>query len=436
MVKTKEVSRLHKKYSLIAILVYIMVLLASMSIFSFYFSQYLTGLSFYIVLFLLLLLIFVDQRNTKISILHQKQLFAFFIWVFGYIIVNQFVIQFTNSNTIMGISFNISTLQAIQVICVVVTYVYLDSKEESKIKIAIINLLLFSLFIDTIITLRALAIDPNISRIMATGLIDLNLLEIKGISGYSIIYSIVIIMPFFYLSILKSRAIYRLIFISFTLLLIYFIYNAAYTIALFALVFGFLLYSLLITQSKIKIFLLPLMLLLVIVFVDKSVMYNTLVFLSENIKIPQIALRLNELADFTFRNDTISSDTLYRLSLYQQSIDAFIKYPITGISIFNSSYPLSGHSAFLDILGGTGLLGFIPYLLFLWYSYKNALEKAKNRMLKKAIKTSYIMFCFIGCINTLATSFTIMMFLLFFVSWFPIYMRNSRLFIDKPQKTI
>ena len=412
-------------HRIVRIFTYIMVLLASMDIFRYYFTLYLRGISFYAVLAIIVFIVFSNYKNIKLTRLHHKQKMFFTIWAFIYIIVNQIFANYKYSNIVMGIDFNIFTIQTIQVICVVIAYSFIDTLKDINLKVNIIKIILFSLVIDAITTLLALTIDPNISKIMATASANSNLEGLKGVSGYSIIYSLVIIVPMLLYSIKELKTKSRLFLQLFTLLMMYFIFKSAYATALIALVLGIVVYLFLNTSKIFKVLLLPFILYLAVILINPNSIYDILIYLSDKIEIHQISIRFNQLADLILYGDN-SGDALYRLVLYRQSIDAFMQYPLTGIIIYNPNYALSGHSAFLDILGGIGLLGFIPYVLFLWYSYKISINKTEHRKLKNAIRTSYIVFCFIGSINTLATSLTIMLFLLFFVSWYPVFVEDIK----------
>lgn len=405
------------KLSFLDGLIYIVVFLACLDIFYYYFVRCFRGISFYAVLAITVLVVFFQSKEIKMTNIHIKQMLFFNIWAIMYIIVNEFFADYRHVNTIMGIEFNVFTLQVIQVFFIFLLFIFLDLSENHQIKVNIIKIIFISLIIDGLITLSALKIDPNISKVMATGKVELNVYDLKGVSGYHIIYSSVIIMPLLFYSIKTFKSKNRLIILLFTLFMIYFIYKSAYTTALFGLILGILVYVFFNTSKGFKIFIAPLIFCLVIILLNPKLIYNILIYISDKVQIQQISIRLRQLAMLILYDDT-SGDSLYRLVLYKRSIDAFLKYPITGITIYDPTYVLSEHSSFLDILGGMGLMGFIPYLLFIFYSYKIAIQKTKDKKLKNAIKTSYILFCFIGFVNPLATSFTIMLFLLFFVTWY------------------
>lgn len=59
---------------------------------------------------------------------------------------------------------------------------------------------------------------------------------------------------------------------------------------------------------------------------------------------------------------------------HQESIEAFFDNPIFG------GGHAGGHSHFYDILGTVGLVGFIPFILIIWSSFKNFSSLVHNRM--------------------------------------------------------
>lgn len=407
------------------LLIYILVLFASCDIFRFYFTKYMKGISFYLLLFVIFIMSILRSKNLKTDFLHKKYLIFSIMWVIIFIINNQFLANYIYSIVIFGINFNIFTLQALQVLCIFVVFYYLDSSNENKVKVNIIKIMLFSIIINMFVTLRALDINPNITKIMATQNVEGYIDNFKGASGYSLIYSIVIIMPLFYYGVKEYKNVLKLLQILFIGLLIYFVYKAAYTIAFISLICGTFIYLYLNLSNKLKVMLTPMLLMLVYSVINQNSISYLLIDLSEKIKITQISTRFYQIAIKLLYGDD-SGDTLYRLVLYKNSISAFIKYPFTGITILEPDYKLSGHSTFLDILGGMGLIGFIPYIMFLLYSYKISINKAGNKSLRNAIRISYIIFLLVASINTLTTSLTINMFLLFFINWYPIMIKTTQ----------
>jgi hypothetical protein len=56
-----------------------------------------------------------------------------------------------------------------------------------------------------------------------------------------------------------------------------------------------------------------------------------------------------------------------REELYNKSLNSFYEYPIFG----NSKVLLGGHSFFIDRLAYFGIVGALPFFLFLYFTFKN-----------------------------------------------------------------
>lgn len=407
---------------MIKIISYIITLLAALDIFNYYFTTYLSGFSFYLLLFIPFFIVLFNIGRIKSTVLHKKQLLYLTIWVIVHIINNQMISNYSYSNNIFGLNINIITLQTFQIFCIFTIYYYIDNISKNKHRNRIIQFILFSFFIDAVISLVALRIDPNIAKIMATGKLELNINNLKGVSGYSTIYSIVIIMPLLLSYLMLSRQkLFSTLYIS---TLIYFVYKSAFATALIVLVLGILMFFFLNMKKNLRLILLPFIFLTCLILINPDLIYRVLIEISMRIEIYELSARFEQIANLIkYNND--SGAALYRLVLYRQSIEAFLKYPITGVFIFEPNYALSGHSAILDILGGTGLIGFIPYILFIWNSYKISLSKTDNYIIKSAIKSSYMLIMIISIVNTLTNSFAIVLIILFFINWFPDFVKNK-----------
>lgn len=403
---------------------YGIILIAVFSIFDYYFTKTFGGVGFYLLIFIPVIIVLLNLKNMKFNKYSKKQFFAFMTWACIYIINLQFIQNYAYSNIFLGIDFNIFTLQTIQVICVVLIYLYIASNKFEIMKNTIIKIILFSLIMDAVITINALSIDSNISKIMATGISELNTPDSKGASGYSIIYSIVIILPLFYYSYLKHNGVKRIMSLLYVIIMISLIYKSAYFTANVAVILGFLIFIFLNTSRRLKVILIPVIMVIGIYSINAKAIYDTFMMLSDKIDIFQISQRLEQLANLAYYNDN-SGAALCRFELYRKSIDAFIKSPLVGIHAFNQDYDMSGHSALLDILGSTGIIGFVPYILFIWYSYKNCIVNTYEKQLINAIRTSFTIFLFIASLNTLATSMTIMLVFLYFNKFFPCYINKT-----------
>lgn len=94
------------------------------------------------------------------------------------------------------------------------------------------------------------------------------------------------------------------------------------------------------------------------------------------------ASKMRLFRDMLIGNEITSGNSLEtRGNLHQVSVDAFFANPLTG------SDKVGEHSCLLDRLGGLGLLGFIPYVIFLYSVFKGALNAFR---LKSIITGFYV----------------------------------------------
>lgn len=395
---------------------YLITLIVTLDIFNYYFTNIFTGIGFYLILFLSFFLISFKLIGVSSSKYHRNMFIAFVTWIMIYVISNQFFANFMIYRVFLGIKINFITLGSFQIFSIFLVYLYLENLGKEKNKNQIVKIIIASFIVNAIITLIALQIDPNISKIMATGNLELNTNDLKGVSGYGTIYSIVIALPLLVVNLTqKKHFVFNLSIIS---LFIYLVYRSSFFIALFTMVIGLVFLLFLNTSRLFKLFLIPILIFVGIFMFNPIFLYDIFIDIADKIEIYELSARFKQVADFIKYNDDTGA-ALLRLSLYRKSIDAFLMYPITGIYLLTPDYTLSGHSAILDILGGSGLIGFVPFIMFLYYSLRISLSKTNYKYMKNAILTSYFMILIIATLNTLTYTSGILLVLLFFVTWFP-----------------
>lgn len=353
-----------------------------------------SGASYYLILMIPFFIIILSKRTQKFDINIRYQILYFLIWMFQFIIINQIFIEYKYSNTMFGLNLNVLTIQAFQVFLALVISAYINF--NNKYDKIIVYLVTISFIINAIITLNALKTDFNISKLAATAQGSS-----RGIVGYSHIYSLAILMPIilYLTSKLKSKKKYIAILIY--IFSAYFIYNTGYFTATIMVILGFIIYNIFELKAPYKIILSPALIFLIVILINRTFVYETLMNVSANIEVQQISERIKQVADYIMYGD--KGDTLMRLDLYMTSIYEFFKSPIVGNAVYDRNLILSGHSAFLDMLGSGGLVHFITYFIFIYYSYKYSINITKEKSAHNAIKTSYILFFIIGTINTLST---------------------------------
>lgn len=365
-----------------------------------------SGISYYLFFIIIVGIIILSKVIKRVDKNLKKQLLWFILWFIQYFIINQILLDSEYRNNLMGLNLNILVLQLIQVLFIV--FISIQINTNTKYDKKIVQLFIISMIINIIFTLRALKIDPNISKVMATGNSQMYTnIDTTGVAGYSIIYALVILIPILLYAIGNLNRKKRYFYIATFLLSIFFIFKTGYFTAFTLMIVGIFIYYIIICKPVYKIILFPMFIFVISMIVNPSIMYDILIYLSNIIEVETISQRLYQVAEYIGFGK--KGAALLRVDLYMQSIEQFLRFPFTGGAIFNNNIQLSGHSAFLDIAGSGGILHIITYFMFIYYSYKYSIKLALDKLGRCAIKTSYIVFILLGLVNTLATDNIIMM---------------------------
>ena len=102
-----------------------------------------------------------------------------------------------------------------------------------------------------------------------------------------------------------------------------------------------------------------------------------------------------------FNSSELTGHALVRQNLYRMSLNAFFANPLTG-NLFGHQ-PLGGHSEILDILGATGIVGFIFLILIIKDHLKNIRFHKGSNAYKYCI-FSFLLLIFVAMFNTVLTS--------------------------------
>jgi hypothetical protein len=311
---------------------------------------------------------------------------------------------------VVGMKLNLHTLSMIKLIPVLFISWYMLQIKDIKFN-KLLTIIIISLFtVNFLLTFKALIDDPLLSRHIAAGLADEED-YLKGVAGFDITHSVVLLVPCIMFLIAQSSRLKRILFIAFFIAAIIYIYMCAYTIAILAVLLIVSMYLFISSNSITKILLVFLVCIICVLAIDRTIILDIINALIDKVEIDPVQTRLRVFVYLLFHGDT-SSDSLARLGLYMRSLDGFIESPLLGIYVLDSKYQLSGHSTALDILGGCGLFGFVPFCIYMYYSYKYSLQYVKHDMYRKCISSTYIAFIFIATLNPQLTSPNVLLTLL------------------------
>ncbi|WP_170272235.1 O-antigen ligase family protein, partial [Clostridium tarantellae] len=315
-----------------------------------------------------------------------------------------------NVNHICGLQINILAFQIINIIPVFFISYFVLQEKDIKFHKNVMILILAIFFINIILSFNVLLKDSNAIRILATAKGN-EYYSSLGASGFDITYSLVLIIPSLIYFISKCKWSLKIIFSLFLTITLIYIYKSSYTIVIIATILSICIYFFLSFKGFLRYIFVLLGLICTMWLLNPEFIYNTLTLLSEKIGDINISTRINDIGNLIKFNDNTAL-SLDRLNLYNNSIQAFLQSPILGVFFINPNYVLSGHSTILDILGGLGLVGFVPFIMILYYSYKFSIRYIKNSSYKKCITTSYIVFIFISTLNPQFAASTVMFTLL------------------------
>ena len=123
------------------------------------------------------------------------------------------------------------------------------------------------------------------------------------------------------------------------------------------------------------------------------------------------AEKLQDMAD-SLSGSALSGSLSERNDLYQTSLDTFLESPLLGIMAYSNG-KLGGHATAIDILGLSGLIGFIPFALTYVYNFKRVCRTCNFPKNKAAIIACNIEFIILVFTKNIITSLSL--FFAFFV---------------------
>jgi hypothetical protein len=402
-----------EKYNKISKIIMINVFaLITLSIYNYFIVSSIGGIFYCVLLYLNIFILCIDNKRIYYTDKHSNKIIVFyFAFSAIYILYFQFIYYDLNAKKILGINisswvYNLIFLTPI----IILAYFLLRNKDKTIHKLFIKMILLFTT-ITLILSLKVLYDYPNAIRSI-TWTTGNAFYEKQGLGGFGFVYSIPIIIPTLIIFIFNNKGRNKFLYIAFLTLCIVFILKANFTLALIVSIISILLSLFFTLSGKIRFLFLMLILPFIILLIDKTLISDLLINLSRKFDSYFIKNRLIDLSNIILGNNNIQSE---RLILYNKSINAFEKSPIFGIFIFDKTYQLSEHSTMLDLLGGSGFIGTLPFILCMYEFYKKSKEYILNTKLRDALKASWIVAIIISFINPILSTAQILFFLLIFV---------------------
>lgn len=337
------------------------------------------------------LLIF--NRRQKNNNFDMKALLAFLSFGLVYFFA---IVSSRNTEAIFGIMFfSIAVLYAFGV---------LYNATNFKMMKYISKIFLISITITVVLSVKVLIGQPGASRILASQNFDVygrGALLKQGLAGFGITYSLIFLIPVFiyWLKYIKKKTFLILLLVLLSLNIIL----SGYTTAFLLTVLAICLYLFTKLNGYAKFFVVIFSFFLVVFqsyFLPDFFYYIADLFGSE-----KMSEHLVEIADILAGKSSIFD--LGRVDLLEQSWEAFLSNPIFGVISSGEISEVGGHSTFFDILGTIGLVGIVPYCMFLRFFHNQVKKQIKNPMAKKIWTIESVIFFALQILNPILSNYEI-----------------------------
>lgn len=318
------------------------------------------GIGHIFILACVVFLVYIFNRNCIIKKVDLLLAISFALELFFYIIFgNKF-----NIGTSYLIQDTIIRYADIVVICIFLGAVNKISEHSRKILWTIS--ILFLVFTSAI-TLVYLQIEPEVVRNLVT---ETSNEYNSGIANYNIVYGAILTISPIILKIRQSHHSEKIFLTAVMLLLVLFIFDCAFSIAILVLICEFLfIFYYVSSKNKIRKAVICILIGLLSTLVILNIQF-ILTLLYNSVDSPSFQVRIKEVQMF-FLTGQKGGDLLGRIGVYSKSLTTitkswFMGYPFT---LHKNALDtiVGGHSRILDYCAELGIIPLVLYLIWLWH---------------------------------------------------------------------
>lgn len=288
------------------------------------------------------------------------------------------------------------------VICFIISHYYKDHWKELSVIIPVVLILLIFF---NIRTAGALIEDPTIARRLVRDDESIYVYLRQGIGGYSLIYPQVCVFPALLQWTISAFRKNKLFFVLGTVCIVSYlavIFNAGYSIAIFATGVGTLLLLFYRGKSGLKAF-------LVAFFVFAGLMLALLYiedfrnWILDTFQNNAIHKKINDLIA-TSESGAAEGSIHVRMVRYLGSVKVIFKYPVIGALWRDGG---GGHSAVLDTLARYGLFGVVVYCYMIYYvpNYYKAKFGNGNALVRRAANATLVSLLIVSFLDSFTYAF-------------------------------
>jgi O-antigen ligase len=250
--------------------------------------------------------------------------------------------------------------------------------------------------------------------------------SIIGISGYAEIYTASIIFPMIFGSIPLLKGRNKVFSILLSILVTVYVFMSALATAMIIILLGIILVLYFRLSKKKKALLLPIIVLLLAVISNGKIASQALMNTAGIINIPKYDQKIIDIVKSIDSNEAtgLVEDRTMR---YEKSIESFVSNPIIGIGFDrNSPFEVGDHATVIDIFGTLGILGGLPFVFFIYYSYIICKKRWENTPYFILVKVSFINFIVIASVKSIMSSYPIFLTIVLFIPIIPHYIERLR----------
>jgi len=336
--------------------------------------------------------------NIKMIKYETKMVLISFFWML-YIIVIAFIARDSY--------YQLYFLTAIVVLLYSYFHVILFRKKNFNIINKISKYFLIISIVVAIFAIRALSIDPFISRYLAGGSIDtFNYYSKIGAIGYDYIYGFVIISPVMFGYCFNKEIAHssRMLIIFSFILNSLLLFMANFSMAILLYFTGVLFLLLFKKKNRIYKFFLMFITIVFSLLVDFRAilryLLNTLLPLFKSI-IPSYTFNKLMSLNNLLNNNELSGSIDIRYNKLINNFDIFVNNPIFGNALSGQVLNVGEHAEFIDIIASGGLVGSIFYFSFIFLMLIKVYKQYESHEIKPYISSSLLLIILIGCTNNL-----------------------------------
>lgn len=342
----------------------------------------------------------------------------YLIWIAIMVIANEFFYENYRKISFIFITADAHAIFFIRLLVAVIPFMFFVDQNKFK------DTKLFKLILAAVIgtnafyTFRAVQFFPDAIRARATTEYIGGEEFLFGTPDYAMVYGMALIFPVFLQKIKNAQTRFdRIVYFIFAALVFYVVLVSQFATALLIAIIGTLIFFLFSMRGNRRMMVLIVVSFLVLYVHITKMDVEILNLLANSIE-GTWADKLRDISA-SLSGSTLSGSLSERNDLYQTSLDSFLKSPIFGI-MANPTGALGGHATAIDILGLTGIFGFIPFALTIFYNFRRVCRTCNFPKNKASIIACHIEFIVLVFTKNIITSLSV--FFAFFVL-FPLLLK-------------